>query len=705
MSDLPPHLPASSDKSFTKRRTSPPLGHALARRASVLNHPKPTPSRLRNEIYRSPVDDDESAHIKGEERRVDANSLEQPDGCRGRSADKKAISGFGKEVDMAKADEVAENAHLPEKSHAQGEGTTKANTTKKRPWISNDDLIVPPIVLGKEKPEDPDWNLYIPSVAEISVTFRDPSVGLSAHELVKVPQELKHIDPDILMLYWDIAYTPAVRKTVLAFKHKLAQAGEADKKLNLPNRLLIALVEAQEEENHKGAKHIVDASDIKINEYKESVAATTKKPARLPDTQEDGSQEIAKNIVDANNIKASEHKQSLPATIKLSTQFSVTTISLAAVFEFQRALADPTYDITTRRQFFALYNGVKLDSTVTNILMDYYTNLLPHHPSSNTASAPNDKDKLVSGRLDSMELEAPYQGKGKESDLPVEGKTFSSIEGEEKDLPVEGSPIDSGQGKENAAGNGKVKGKGKKNKGKRKNKGKGKGGSESLMDDAAPDKDEGKDRDTLMEDSAVGKGKCKDNELPLEDATTGKGNAEESEALLKHPGTGKGRIEGQGFGILSIKTGDLNDKIDVLLEFDMAKALVSTGRVAKENIREEMNKVYITVLDEAKALFLDPQSVGFIKSMGLKPNNASKSTASNAPPYDTNVLRDLLQFPLTDDEQTELIIFLKVYTLMENYIRPQTASISQVKLACELLRGPRAFAALGPLIEELNWSR
>ena len=48
-------------------------------------------------------------------------------------------------------------------------------------------------------------------------------------------------------------------------------------------------------------------------------------------------------------------------------------------------------------------NRVKLDSTVTKDITDYYKDLLPHHPSSNTASAPSDKDKLVSGRLDSIE--------------------------------------------------------------------------------------------------------------------------------------------------------------------------------------------------------------------------------------------------------------------------------------------------------------
>lgn len=700
LSDLLPHLPASSEKPSAKRRTSPPLGHALARRASGLSHPKPTPSRLRNEIYRSPADDDdESANIKGEELRVNAHSLEQPTRCRGRSTDRTTISGFGKEINVAKANKVAGNAHLPAKSNAQGEGTTKADITKKGPLVANDDPIEPPMVLGR--------GFYIPNFKDISVTFRDPGVGLSTHELAKVPQEFKHLHPDVLIRLWDIAYTPQIRERVLAFKHKLAQAGEANKELNWPNRLLIGLVDAQEEENHKGAKHIVDASDIKTYGYKQSVAATIKTPARLPDTQEDRSQKNAKNIIDTNNIKASEHKQSIPATIKQPAQVQITNISLAAVFEFQQALADPTYDITIRRQLFALYNGVKLDSTVTNILIDYYKNLLPHHPFSNTASVTNDTHKLFTGSLDSMELETPYKGKGTESDLPVEGTAFSPIEGNEKDLPVENSPVGSGQGKENEASNGKVKAKGKKNKGKRKNKGKGKGGSESLMNDAAPDEDEGKDRDMLIGNSAVGNGECKDNKLPLEDATTGKGKAEESEALAKHPGTGKGKIGGEEFGILSIKTGDLNEKLDVLLDFDMTKALVSAGRVPKENVREAMQKVYTTILGEAKALFLDPQSVGFFKSMGLKlkPNNESKSAASNAPPYDPSDLRDLIQFPLTDEEQTELIIFLKVYTLMENTIRPQTASILEVKLACELLRDPRAFVAVRPLIPELNWDR
>ena len=687
MSDLLPHSPALSEKPPTRRRTSPPLGHAIARRASVLNHPKQKPSRLRNEIYRCPANDDELANTQGEEPRVNANALEQSEGFRGRSTDKKAIFGFGKESDVVKADKNAENAYLPAKSEAQGEGATKANTTK-------DDLIVPPIAFSqsvKKTPEDQEWKLDIDKFADISVTFRDEGVGLSAYELRKLPQEFRQHDQDVLGVYWDFAYSPEIRGEVLAFKHELAQAGKTNKELDPHSRLLVELVDTQEKVNHKGAKHLVDASDIKTNEHKESVAATTRISARLPD---------AKNIADTNNINASEHKQSISATTKQPAQFFVTDISLSAVSEFQQALADPTYDITTRRQIFALYNGVKLDPTLTKILMDCYKNLPPHHSSSNTASVLNDTNKLVTGRLNSMKLETPYKGEGKASDLPVEGTAFIPAEVDEKGLP-----IGSGQGKENEAGNGNVKPKGKKNKGKRKNKGKGKEGSESVINDEAADKDERKGGDVLMEDSALGKGQRKDNELPLEDATTGKGKVEESGALSKHPGIGNGSIEDQAFSILAIKTNDLNEKLDVLLEFDMVKALVNAGTVAKENVREEMQKLYSTVLDQAKAVFLDPQSPGFIKSMGLKPNDESKSTASNTTPYDPNKLRDFVQFPLTDEEQTELIIFLKVYTLMEKSIRPQTASVPEIKLACDLLKDPMVFAALRPLIQELNWNR
>ena len=618
MSDLLPHLPTSSEKLPTKRRTSPPLGHAIARRASALNHPKHKPSQLRNEIYRRPADDDELANAKGEESRVNANSLEQPDGCRGRSTDKKAIFGFGKESDVAKANKVVENAYLPAKSDAQGEGTTKANTSKKEPCFANDDLIVPPIAVGnfvKKKSEDQDWKLDIPSFADIPKTFRDSGVGLSAYELLKVPQEFSKLDRDALGGFWDLAYTPEIRRRVLAFKHKLAQAGKTNKELAPPDRLLIELVDAV---NHKGAKRLVDASDIKTNEYKESVAATIKISARRPD---------AKNIADTNNINASEHKKSILATAKQSAQFSVTNISLSAVSQFQQALADPTYDITTRRQLFVLYNGVKLDPTVTKVLMDCYKNLKPHHSSSDTAGVLNDTNKPVAGRLSSMELETPSKGEGMESNLPVESTAFSPVGGDEKGLP-----IGSGQGKENEAGNGKVKAKGKKNKGKRKNKGKGKGGSESVMKDEAPDKDEREGRDVLMEDSAVGKGQRKDNELPLEDATTGKGQIEESGALLKQLGIGNGSIEGQGFNILAIKTTDVTEKLDVLLEFDMVKALVRSGVLAKENVREELQKTYITIIKKAKAVFLD------LSQSALSSPWVSNPIASQSPLHRTHLL-------------------------------------------------------------------
>ena len=685
MSDLLPHLPTSSDTLPTKRRTSPPLGHAIARRTSVLNQPKQKPSKLRNEIYRCPAEDDESANAKGEESRVNASSQEQSGGGRGRSTDKKAIFGFGKESDVAKANKVvenaylSENAYLPAKSYAQEEGTTKANTTKKEPSSADDDLMVPPTASGsfvKKNSEDLDWPSDIPKPSDISVKFRDPGVGLSAYELLKTPHEFRQFDRDDIGAYWDLAYTPEIRTTVLAFKHKLAQEGITNKELDWHSRLLVELVDAVD---HKGAKHRVDASDIKTDKNKESAAATINISARLPDT---------KNIADTNNINASEHKQSKPTTTEQSAQFSITNISLAAVFEFQQALADQTYDIITRRQIFALYNSVKLDPTLTKILMDCYKSLQPQYSSSNTASVLNNTDKLVAGRPKSMELETHCKGKGKESDLPVEGTAFSPIEGDEKGLA-----IGSGQGKENDAGNGKVKAKGKKNKGKRKNKGKGKRGSESVMNDETPDKDERQRRDVLMEDSAVDKGQRKDNELPLKGA------------FPKHPGTSNGSREGHGFSISATETEDLHEKLDVLLEFDMVKDLVSAGVVSKENVREELQKMHITMIEKAKALFLDPQSVGFIKSMGLKPNHKSDSTASNAPPYDPKTLRDLVQFPLTNKEQAELMIFLKVYTLMEDKIRPQTASVPEVNLACDLLKDPMVFAALRPLIQELNWNR
>ncbi|KAM0795694.1 hypothetical protein BDR22DRAFT_579994 [Usnea florida] len=213
------------------------------------------------------------------------------------------------------------------------------------------------------------------------------------------------------------------------------------------------------------------------------------------------------------------------------------------------------------------------------------------------------------------------------------------------------------------------------------------------MNDETPDKDERQRRDVLMEDSAVDKGQRKDNELPLKGA------------FPKHPGTSNGSREGQGFSIFATEREDFNEKLDVLLEFDMVKDLVSAGVVSKENVREELQKMHITMIEKAKALFLDPQSVGFIKSMGLNPNHDSNSTASKAPPYDPNTLRDLVQFPLTHKEQADLMIFSKVYTLMENNIRPQTASVPEVNLACDLLKDPRVFAALRPLIQELNWNR
>lgn len=651
--DLLRELPASSNKSPTKRSTSPPLNHAIARRASILSYRKPSASQLRNEIQGPSANGDELAQTMGGEPHTDAISLKKLHAHQGRATDENAISRFGKSIDVTKANQPAPSAHLPAKSKTQREGATEVKTVKEGIELADDDSLEPPIFVFKDASGSMAFALSVPTLSSGSteLMLREPGVGLSADERVKVPDEFRHLHSVTLARFWDFAYNPVVRETVLDFKRNLALAGEADKELNWPNRLLVTLVGIQEAEIQKDAKHVVDASDIKTSGRKLSASTTTEEPTELSDTG----------------------------------------ILLAALVEAGKVLADPSYDTTTAREKLALSKGVKLDSILTEILMDFHKDLQRFHYSS-------DMNKAMSEKLASLELETFGKGKAEESALASEEAKNGKVNGK----LAEGLATGNGQYKENEAGNGKGKrkGKGKKGKGKK---------SKSLMDNATTGDGKGEQCNKPVEaltDSTIDKGKSKDNELPQEDATNGKGKAKESEVLVEDPVISKGQgKENEPLIDYSHMTKGKVEDMDFLFAFALADTVVSKGKGTETEIKEELCKVYNNILAGAKALFLDPKSVGFLKSMGLNPNAASKSTASSACPHDANVLRDLIQFPLTRMEESTLMISKKAYDSMEKAIRPQTALPSQVELTCKLLVSPEIFTALSPLIEELRWNR
>lgn len=176
LADLLLELPAPLNESSAKRSTSPPLDHALARRASILGYKKPSASRLRNEIHDSSADDDKLAQTKGKKLLANVDFQKQPHASEERATDGKATSSFGNSIDTERADELAAFAHLLPKSKAYREGITKEKTTQS--WVertrlvqgimlqesvADKDSLIPPIVLLNGAPETTDFMVRIPT--------------------------------------------------------------------------------------------------------------------------------------------------------------------------------------------------------------------------------------------------------------------------------------------------------------------------------------------------------------------------------------------------------------------------------------------------------------------------------------------------------------------------------------------------------------
>ena len=210
-SDVLHELPASSDKSSAKRSISPPLFDAVAQRLAILNYQKPGASSLRNEFHESSADN--------------AQEASEYDGTVG--------NGF------------------------EYSGRLTANLAE-RP-IANEHGLRPPIVVLNENPQSPRFVLRAPppsafGIAEPrDVKIREEDTGLSAEEWAKVPNEFRHLDQQILARFWDFAYNPVIRQTVLNYKREAALAGEV---LDLPNELLAAFVDIQEATIMESAKYI-----------------------------------------------------------------------------------------------------------------------------------------------------------------------------------------------------------------------------------------------------------------------------------------------------------------------------------------------------------------------------------------------------------------------------------------------------------------
>lgn len=209
LSDVPHKLPASSGKYSAKRSVSPPLFDAIAQRVSILNYQKPGASGLRNEFHESSAASESSEH------------------------DGTVWNGFGYTGRL-----VA--------------------TVGERP-TANEHGLIPPIINWNEDPQNPKFVLRTPKPAAFGldeprdINIHAADAGLSADEWAKVPHEFRHLDQQILTTFWDFAYNPVIRQTVLNYKREAALAGEV---LDLPNELLVAFVDIHEAAMMEGAKYI-----------------------------------------------------------------------------------------------------------------------------------------------------------------------------------------------------------------------------------------------------------------------------------------------------------------------------------------------------------------------------------------------------------------------------------------------------------------
>lgn len=286
------------------------------------------------------------------------------------------------------------------------------------------------------------------------------------------------------------------------------------------------------------------------------------------------------------------------------------------------------------------------------------------------------------------EPKADDEGTGEESELAMEDTMTSIDKDKEGDLPVESSTA-------------------KKAKGKKKRK-----KTKLPKDDKTSSEGKGKEGPMLVEGSTNGEGNSKDQGLPPKDDIAGEvryindgtmwtyigsrvRNRLESSLLMEGPVTGKGK-------------GNEND-------LPLADTTVSKGKSKQYNhggdsdlvsndIDKEapMRKLHSDLLSDAKGLFLDPKSGGF---MSLNLSAALKSVASRSPPNLQCAPRNLLTSPLTPEEEDVLIGYQGLFDMMKELIRPQTATPEQVDILCRtLVVYPNTFIALQPLIDELRWN-
>ena len=398
----------------------------------------------------------------------------------------------------------------------------------------------------------------------------------------------------------------------------------------------------------------------------------------LVDIQEAENQEGAGDVVGKSHIQTGERQLSISSIIEEAADLWDIDILLAALSEIHNALEDPSYDTTIARELLARSKGVKPDAQLTEAPMDSQEDVQTFRFSYNQDATASENNMLLLEKLEKVF----GKGKSEESELRMDDATTGQAMGKDGEVVAEGSAIGKGKGK-------------KKKKKRKKNK-----KSKLLVDDADTQEGKGEECDMPVEDWTMGKGKCKEIELTLEDATTGKGKAKESDTLAKDPIMDKGKGKATELLIAGPATGKGKGKEN---DLPTAGTAVSKGKCKDCNHHHHeaiIHQGYTDLLSEAKALFLDPKSIATYKVMSADPRSNFGTCDDEA-----WVPRDPVQVPLTKKEEAALVSYYKVYDLMENFIRPQKASLAEVDRLCRILRSRGFFVALTPVIEELRWNR
>ena len=365
--------------------------------------------------------------------------------------------------------------------------------------------------------------------------------------------------------------------------------------------------------------------------------------AALADIQEVENQEVA---VDEIAIEITELNISVTDFLERSAEPSGAEILIAAVSELRHAFNNPQHNSTTALEQLALYKGVKLDSTpikrFKELFLDYKKELRSYR-------GPFD---FLHGRKFQFEKVAL-----------LESKAFGKSTEPWSYLTMP------------------------KKKGKGKGKGKGKATEKNKVDDVSAEgsmnkKDAGKESDPVTEDPA-NDSTLKDtpNDATLKDTTIDNGSTKTSAGPAEDPFM----VVIDGF-----RKGTRNTKKNARPPADSKGKGKECGRDGPPLDEVVLREKQIEILLEKEVDLVDPKTGEVAEITAVILHRVSSAFKDK---------------PGVFVDGTTLLVCKKMYDLMEQFIRPQTAEPSQVDLVCLMLRDPDVCHALNPVIDELKWNR